>query len=148
MQGTSVAEGRYYTISGAAKRLGKHRHTVSHWINEGEFPVTRIGKAVKISEETLRDMAARPDRRIRLPKAESSVQRVQKISGTYYTAGKTAALLGKHLNTIIRWVNEGRLPAVRLGNALLISEEAIRSQSGDEQIPIDSGLDRLHTCCR
>lgn len=54
------------------------------------------------------------------------MQGVQLVSGTYYTAGGAAALLGKHRNTITRWVKEGRLTAIRLGNAVLIPEEAIR----------------------
>ena len=51
---------------------------------------------------------------------------IKVISGTYYTAGGAAATLGKHRNTITRWVKEGKLPAIRLGSAVLIPEEAIR----------------------
>ena len=54
----------------------------------------------------------------------------QKISGTYYTASGAAVELGKHRNTITRWVREGRLPAIRLGSAVLIPEEAIRDLAG------------------
>ena len=128
MQGKTITGGRYYTISGAAKELGKHRHTVSHWIKEEEFPVTRMGNSVMISEEVLRDMAARPDkgRRDRPPRDDSAVQGLQKISGTYYTIAGAAVELGKHRNTVARWIKEGRLPPIRLGNAILIPEEAIR----------------------
>ena len=129
MQGTSVTEGRYYTISEAAIELGKHRNTVSHWINEGEFPATRIGNAVMISEEVLLDMAARSDRRDRPPRGNAVVQGVQKISGTYYTIEGVAVELGKHRNTISRWIKEGRLPIIRIGNSALIPEEAIRTLS-------------------
>ena len=57
-------------------------------------------------------------------------QWVQRISGTYYTASGAAVLLGKHRNTVCRWVKEGRLPAIRLGSAVLIPEEAIRGLAG------------------
>ena len=137
MQGTSVTEGRYYTISGAAKELGKHRLTVSHWIKDGEFPATRIGNAVMISEEVLLDMAARPDRRDRPPRGNAVVQGVQKISGTYYTIEGAALELGKHRNTISRWIKEGRLPAIRLGSAVLIPEEAIRALSRNAQSEVE-----------
>ena len=125
MQGTFITEGRYFTVSEAAKELGKHRSTVFYWIRESELQVTRIGNAVMISEEVLRDMAARPDRGDHPPRGRAVVQGVQKINGTYYTIEGAAAELGKHRNTISRWIKEDRMPVTKIGNAVLISEEAI-----------------------
>ena len=48
-----------------------------------------------------------------------------KISGTYYTMNGAASELGKHRNTVSRWIKEGRLPIIRIGNSALIPEEAI-----------------------
>ena len=132
-KGHLFAAGKCYTVSGAARALGKHRHTVSHWIKEGEFPVTRMGNSVMISEEVLCDMAVRPDGRIRIHPYSRSYPSstkpkrlgIEKISGTYYTASGAAVQLGKHRNTITRWVKEGKLPAIKLGTAVLIPEEAI-----------------------
>ena len=54
------------------------------------------------------------------------MQGVQKISGTYYTINGAAQELGKHRNTVRRWIRESRLPVIRLGNTVLISEDTIR----------------------
>lgn len=37
------------------------------------------------------------------------MEEVQKISGTYYTIGGAALELGKHRNTVSRWIREGKL---------------------------------------
>lgn len=137
MEEASVAKGRHYTISAAARELGKHRHTVTAWIRRGFYPVTRIGNSVRISEEVLFEMAERPDGRHRKSegryhnaKVSPVMQGVQVISGTYYTVSGAAVELERHRNTITRWVNEGRLPAIKLGRAFLIPEEAIRDLAG------------------
>ena len=45
------------------------------------------------------------------------------ISGTYYSIGEVAKELGRHRNTVSRWIREGRLSAIRVGNIALISKE-------------------------
>ena len=110
---------------------------MSHWINEGEFSATRIGNAVMISEEVPRDMTARPDRRDYPPRGNAAVQGVQKISGTYYTMDGAVAVLGKHRNMISRWIKEGRLPMIRIGNSTLIPEDAIHALSRNAQSETD-----------
>ena len=133
MEEVSVTGSRHYTISAAARELGKHRHTVATWIRKGFYAATRIGNSVRISEEVLREMAARPDGRPHKQQAGTSVmQEVPKvkISGTYYTMEGAASELGKHRNTVSRWIKEGRLPIIRIGNSALIPEEAIRDLAG------------------
>lgn len=75
------------------------------------------------------------------------MQEVQKISGTYYTMNGAASELGKHRNTVSRWIKEGRLPIVRIGNSAQIPEEAIHAlrdaQSeieGPDQAPPHGGV--------
>ena len=47
------------------------------------------------------------------------------ISGTFYTIGEVGMLLGRHRNTIARWIKKGWLPATRLGNTSLIRKEDV-----------------------
>ncbi len=63
------------------------------------------------------------------------------ISGTFYTQGEVADILKRNRHTIGRWIDRGKLPAIRLGNLLLIRKEdvericrctALRSASAGE----------------
>ena len=49
------------------------------------------------------------------------------------TMNGAALALEKHRNTVSRWIKEGRLPIIRLGNTALIPEEAIRALLKDGQ---------------
>ena len=53
------------------------------------------------------------------------------ISGTFYTQGEVAEMFGKDRHTIARWIETGRLAAVRLGNVVLIRHEEIDRLKSD-----------------
>ena len=43
----------------------------------------------------------------------------------YYTTAETAKKLQKHIDTIRRWIRDGRLKPKKLGRSYLISEDDI-----------------------
>jgi excisionase family DNA binding protein len=54
--------------------------------------------------------------------AGSGSARVDRIA---YTVAEVAALLGKHINTVYRWVRSGALPSERIGNTIYIPKWAL-----------------------
>ena len=47
------------------------------------------------------------------------------ITGTFYTLGEVANRLQKHRNTVARWIKQGKLPAIHLGNVVLVRKEDV-----------------------
>ena len=54
------------------------------------------------------------------------------ITGTFYTLGEAANKLGKHRNTVARWIRDGKLPATQLGNVVLIRGEDLEHLEKNE----------------
>ena len=52
------------------------------------------------------------------------------IIGSFYTLGEAATKLGKHRNTVARWIKEGRFPVTQLGNVVLIRQEDVERGEG------------------
>lgn len=48
------------------------------------------------------------------------------ISGTFYTLGETAKVLGKNRRTIWLWLQNGKIKGQRIGNLVLIPEEQVK----------------------
>ncbi len=48
------------------------------------------------------------------------------ISGTFYTLQEAASLLRKDRHTVSRWIKEGKLPARRVGNLVLIRKQDVQ----------------------
>lgn len=47
------------------------------------------------------------------------------ISGTFYTLGETAQVLGKSRLTIRRWLQAGKVSGQRIGHVLLIEAKEV-----------------------
>jgi excisionase family DNA binding protein len=54
--------------------------------------------------------------------AGSGSARVERVA---YTVAEVATLLGKHINTVYRWVRSGVLPSERIGNTIYIPKWAL-----------------------
>jgi excisionase family DNA binding protein len=54
------------------------------------------------------------------------------ITGSFYTIGEAARKLKRHRNTIARWIREGKVNAIHLGNVVLIREEDIAELESEE----------------
>lgn len=55
------------------------------------------------------------------------------ITGTFYTLGEVAELLGKHRMTITRWHKKGDLQVTKIGNLVLISDEEVQRIKAQRQ---------------
>ena len=53
------------------------------------------------------------------------------ISGTFFTKGEVAKILGKGEVTIFRWLQKGKIRGQRVGNMVLISEDEVKRLQKD-----------------
>ena len=47
------------------------------------------------------------------------------------SSSDAAKLLGVHVNTVLRWVQEDKIPSIRYGRKILIPQFALRKQFGE-----------------
>ena len=57
------------------------------------------------------------------------------------TVPEAARRIGRHPETVRRWIREGRLPATRVGTQHLIEEDDLLAVETDVRVPLPDGWD-------